>query len=297
MDEADLTVPAADAPPAAPPVPDSIDAGAASASAGEGAPQAQSPLEVTKIALEPMDKARAPEADGETGSEAARAEPPLPPDAAEWKVAADEARAFNSYLAERGLGGEDLRLGVDLVTAIKSGDPVQALAMLTPLYEQLQTRAGQTLPPDLAEAVNNGWVTEEYARQLAERLASGQTAEERLAAERQQREQAALARHQLAMHSAAADWEKTLSSRDPEFKYRAELVRDAAFRQVYATPPATPDALVTLLDEADRRVRAQFPKPPRPPTPHSPAPGRMGLAAAGPNSPLEATRLALQQGV
>lgn len=257
-----------------------------------------SPIEATKAALGLTEEADA--ASDQKPADPATAETPkgpeLPPEQAQWRAAAEEVQAFNAYLSERGLKGDDLRMGVDLIAAIKTGDAQKALEMLAPLYEQLQTRAGQVLPPDLQEAVANGLVTEDYARQLAERLAGGQTAEQRLAAERQQREQAEAERFQTSMIDTASSWEKALAGRDPEYQKRAELVHDAAHRLATQNPPKTPADLIKLLDDADKRVKALMPKPQRPATVASPQPSRAGISPVRPKTPLEATRLALQEG-
>jgi hypothetical protein len=262
---------------------------------GESAPAApQTPLDAVNAALEET-STETPEAPPvEPAQPEAEAALELAPEQQEWRAAHQELQQFNEALTQRGLTGDDLRLGVDVMTAIKSGDPAKALAMLKPLVESLETAAGEVLPPFLQQAVDEGQIVPELAQQLAKQLAGGQTAEQRLQAQEQQRAQAETQRFQSQMLGTADSWEKQKAASDPEFSARLDLVKEVVQARVGSNPPTTAADLLKMLNDADAFVRGKFPKVPRPATPAAPSPTRTGVTSPRPKSALEAVNLALQ---
>ena len=101
----------------------------------------------------------------------------LPTRAAGGRVVADEGACAALPGAFRvgdpfrlDAGGIHARLEL---TALMKADPFKALEAVTPIYQELQRRAGATLPEDLESAVQTGEITEDRARELARLRRSG----------------------------------------------------------------------------------------------------------------------------
>lgn len=273
---------AADAPPEQTSVAATVDA------ALKEAAEPKTPLEATQAALdqtaEPAPEQKASEQEAALPEQQQVAETELPPEQQEWRASHEQLQKFDAMLTERGLSGDDLRNAVDLVSALKGGDPAKALEMLAPLWQAVQAAAGEVLPPELQQAVDAGHLDPEYAKHLAKQLAGGQSAEQRLAADRQRNEAAEAERFQTQMVGTATGWERKKAETDPEFKARADLVKEVVQARVYADPPKTAADLLKMLDQADADVRAKFPKVQRPATQVQPTPTRGGVARSGPRS-------------
>lgn len=73
---------------------------------------------------------------------------------------------FAGWVRTTGLTQDEVTQGLQ-ISALMKADPFKALEMVTPIYQELQRRAGAVLPDDLATAVDSGEVTESHAQELA----------------------------------------------------------------------------------------------------------------------------------
>ena len=114
---------------------------------------------------------------------------------------------------------------------IGQSDPNQALQMLSPILEQLQTAAGLTLPDDIKKAVENGEISEKYAQDLAKQRAEADAANNRNQFEtnkkqEQEKRDREIQFNQLKtqVNNATSAWEAQQRSQDPDYEQKRELV-------------------------------------------------------------------------
>jgi hypothetical protein len=127
-------------------------------------------------------------------------------------------------LEQNGIEPEELENTLHLTSLIKSGNYDQALQALTPIYQELQKRAGELLPAELQQKVKLGHITLADAKQLhkantalANRQA--QDAQQKQRTEAQQR----AAQHQATVQKAATavtEWEKGKATADPDWQQK-----------------------------------------------------------------------------
>lgn len=104
----------------------------------------------------------------------------------------------------------DVAAAIDLLDAIRS-NPERALKELVPVVDHLKQLQGDELAADLKEAVQEGTITKEYARELTQaRLKSKATA----TALQQTREE----RARTLIASTWNDWDRVKRKTDPDFQ-------------------------------------------------------------------------------
>jgi len=139
----------------------------------------------------------------------------------EAENAVEAYNRLSQFAEEHGLDDGDVNAAFEVAALVKS-DPRAALEKLRPMYEEAAVAAGEMLPPDLDEAVENGEITEERAQELAryrlKERQSGQNAER----ERQTQQQRAV--QDLA--SAVSDAERKLISSDPDYGAIKDVVHE-----------------------------------------------------------------------
>lgn len=208
-------------------------------------------------------------------------------------VSGEEAASALSYLAnvrKRGLEMDELANGLDIMAQAKT-DPAGAFERLRPWLQQLVVAAGEVLPNDLAQRVQNRELSPEAAFELSRtraRLASQDAVRsfEQQRAETDQRTQA-----QRAVTDAVAEWENDRRARDPNFdaKYPA-IVAEAQKLQALGWKPTDPAGVKEQLKRAYASVNGGIRQSatPAPATPKPPVtPIRSGGHVAAPTAPVK----------
>jgi hypothetical protein len=207
------------------------------------------------------------------------------------KTDASSFRDIAGFMQRSRLEAREVDFIFDIGAKLKSDDPAmlsQAAETLVTLTQNLLTRLGRTLPPELKAKVEAGEVTEELAREQAQAQARATLAEER--AQRLQKDQQAQQRQQItgqqqqSILSAVAQWEAATRTSDPDWKLKAAALVQFS-RGVVAEHghfPRNAEEAVAFAKEAYANVNA-FLKTTRP-APNStrpaPASGQSGNRAA-----------------
>ncbi|MDG3089232.1 hypothetical protein P7F88_25550 [Vibrio hannami] len=155
-------------------------------------------------------------------------------------------------------------------------------------------RLAAVLPEDLQKRVEDGYITEDDARELTRARAQAQTKQAQAEAARKHAEQQQTAQSQQATQQAIAtavqQREAALRAEDPDFAQKSPLVQQQvkAMLEMGATV-TTPEQGVALIDRAYELVKANSVRPARPatmPTPSSTS--RSQPATPAPKSALDA---------
>src|SRR5882672_1803592 len=236
---------------------------------GKAAPAPSGPGNGTAAPTAQVTQAKKP--GGESKDGAAADEPPPFNDHPRWKkLTADyqtaskqveELRApaeqygkITAYMDQFGITADDMVVAYDLIARMKT-DPLSALERLEPIYRELQKRAGHTLPDDLAEKVDQGFMDEQSARELAQARVRARLSDEAASRASKTTEATVASTAVERNRGAAATWESSIIARDPDFERKRPMVQDAA-RAILAQEgqPRTPEAAVSVLDRAYKRV-------------------------------------------
>lgn len=216
----------------------------------------------------------------------------------QYRESAEQYEKITGFLAENQLSADEAAQGFQIMALMKN-DPEAALQALTPYLQNLQLATGQTLPDDIRSRVDDGYLDEDAAREMArvraenERLRSQVQTHSNQAAERQQTEQI----NNLA--ATVTDWENNIRQQDPDYDLKEAEIDDRVRVLVSERGrPQTPQEAVAMAKEAYDAVNARFASRFGNKRPMKTASGGKlgGTPTPEPSSLMEAVQTALEQG-
>jgi hypothetical protein len=272
---------------------------AAEKPAGDGAPEAPKELTDAEIAELPfhnhprfkqvVDQKNALKGELETATTRLQ----------ELERPAEQWGNVRGFMEHNGISDQDMLDGFKMMAMIRT-DPLAGRAAVASYLSELDRALGLVLPDDLREDVENGYMSEERAKELSQaRATTAQVTAERAAQQEQDgRAQAAREAQELGQRltSAAESWEAAKRARDPDFEAKADLIADRmrAISLAERKTPKTPEEINALLDRAHTDVTAHLrrfvPAPRAVSRPTSAAPAT--VAAPAPSTMREAMALA-----
>lgn len=178
-----------------------------------------------------------------------------------------------------------------------------------PIFEQMlgemRKMAGETLPPELRQRVDTGYLTEADAKALNKAQIAAQTSQEQLAAEKQARavQEATRQRDEMVSKSTSYvdKWAQEQTTTDPDWNLKTDLIGRELQRRLMHDPaafPRTENEVRKLMSEIKTDVEgltqrfAPAPKPMQPVTGGAPS----TRSAPTPSSPLDVVEMALARG-
>lgn len=161
------------------------------------------------------------------------------------------------FMDEKGITSEDVNAAFNIMALMRS-DPAKAYEALTPIVLELQNQLGLTLPNDLQERVNLGYITREDAQALARARANEQRAT-RQAAEVTQRsqqrdEQQRVSEHVSTVSAKITEWETNWSKSDPDYKRKQPFVQDVIEKDILRN--GFPRTVQDAIERAERAKKA-----------------------------------------
>lgn len=205
---------------------------------------------------------------------------------------------LESFLTQQNLSVDEFN-NLLVIGGLVKNDPAKALEALTPIYQRVQQSAGVVLSQDLQAAVDQGFVTEDYARQLSQAQAQANQAQfhAQVATQNAQTEQKTALVN--ALSNEATSWETEWKASDPDYSKKADLVREKVELAVFrGDEVGTPEQVRAVCEKAKQEVeatlRATLPKKTeiKSNTPSSTTGG--GSAASKPTTLMEAMRHSLE---
>jgi hypothetical protein len=168
---------------------------------------------------------------------------------------------LQTFLQQADIAKEDFGLVLDLAAAMRRGDFETFLKGIGPYVQLAQESLGVTLPPDLAQAVQQGHMSQEAARYFAQERTARQLAEgraQRMTADiSSYNEGQARRQFQAGVHQAVVDWENTVRRSDPDYARKEPLLRDLLHAVVQERgPPRSPQEAVEVAKIAYDRANA-----------------------------------------
>lgn len=167
------------------------------------------------------------------------------------KPFAEQAQSLHHFCETNNITQEDFEGALELMRLAKN-EPQAFQTKMQEMLDGMSYAAGSKLPPDLAEEVEAGTLSEARAKEIAQ-LRVQKDAERQSNAQRAQQAQR---RAQEAITAALNTWEKQLVKTDPDYRTRQSLVIDRLKSLALEKPPRNPDEAIALAKQADADVRA-----------------------------------------
>jgi hypothetical protein len=216
---------------------------------------------------------------------------------------ADTTTQLQAFLKQSDIAKEDFGLVLDLAAAMRRGDFQSFLQGVMPYVQLAQESLGITLPPDLAQAVRQGHMTQDAARYVAQERTARQLAEtkfNRVNTEVTVRNQTqAREQFQASVAQTVAAWEQEAKKSDPDYARKEPLIRDLLHAVVQERgPPRSPQEAVDIARLAYERANAiagRFNPQPRATRPVPSSINRLNGARPEPSSLKEAVHMALER--
>jgi len=155
---------------------------------------------------------------------------PLKEQVESLRTKASQFDELSTWVRSSGMAPEDVTQSLQISALMKS-DPIKAIEVVRPIWEELNRRAGVTLPDDLASQVQTGEISETAAAELSrlrrerELLAGRADQTQQQLQERQQAE--AISNLQRSVVSAVSAAEAELSGKDVDFDRKKPMIQQA----------------------------------------------------------------------
>jgi hypothetical protein len=226
-----------------------------------------------------------------------------------FKADAEAYHSMQDFMQTSNLTGEEVAVGFDVMALIKQattgdlGAAEQARVWFAERLNVFDEMLGNSLPEDLQQKVNDGFVDEDIAKELAKERAKARNLEnlrtqdtQKSQAERQAEAEQA---NRMQVAQAVQSWEDGIKAKDPDYATKkAKLVETqvrALIQQNGAMPQTAAEARALAEQayaEVDGQLKALMPRP-RAVTP-SPT-GMSARVSTAPKSLGDAVRAALNR--
>lgn len=182
-----------------------------------------------------------------------------------YEADAGQYRKIQGFMRENHLEADEAADGLRIMALAKT-NPAQALAEIKPFVQKLLLAAGEILPDDLKNRVQQGDLTAAAAQEISRSRATvaQQQEAQRLQDERRQQQEAV--ERSRALRDTADAWARDRDVKDPSFKAKYPLLeREVAFLQrkegVPNTAEGVRDQLNRAYQEVNRQARVVAPAP------------------------------------
>lgn len=162
------------------------------------------------------------------------------------------------FLHKNDIPQQDLDVVLDLTARLRHGDFAGFLQGVQPYVNLALQYTGQVLPADLRQKVQEGYVSPEIARELAQRRAQEQVLTSRHQAETQRSRQEVVSTRADVIRQTVTSWEERTRAQDPDYALKADVIRRTA--QAYMAengPPQTPQQALEYVNRAYAEVNEQ----------------------------------------
>lgn len=173
------------------------------------------------------------------------------------KPKADQYEKITTFMKQNALSEQEMVEGFNIMAMMKQ-DPAKAYKALRGYADKLAPLAGEILPEDLKKRVDDGFDSEESAKELARLRAERDfaAARQKEAAERLEFERAAQVEREI--YSAVTSWEQTEEAKDPDWSKKYNLVSDRVSVLLTTERPANPSDAIKLARRALADVNASL---------------------------------------
>lgn len=178
------------------------------------------------------------------------------------KPVADIGAELQNFAVQHQLSSDDVVNALHIAATLRRGDYKTFYEMLSPYVRHAQEYLGVVLPDDLAAAVHQGQITEDYARQYARSRFDQQRTQIENQRMGELGQEYFVRQVQGNVQRAVYDFENQLSARDPDYKAKAGLVQRAAgaILRERGGSISSPEEAVSVVKQAYDEVNAHVRK-------------------------------------
>lgn len=134
---------------------------------------------------------------------------------------AETFKTIDAHCQRYNISDQEFAYWMD-VAALSKIDPVKAKQMLLPTLQQMDTFTGDLLPADLRTAVDEGKLTEEYAKELSKARNQEKFAQQQVQQTRQQQALQQQQQYQEKLYTSLENWQTRIAKTDLEFVPKAD---------------------------------------------------------------------------
>ncbi len=176
---------------------------------------------------------------------------------------AERYRNVQTFLDNSGLAADEAADGLIIMGLMKT-DPVEAWKRMKPTVQKLLVAAGEVLPDELRQMVQEGKMDEAAALEVSRSRAAVNATHAQRSFEQQRSQRQSQTQAVQALGIAANDWEADRRKKDPNFdKKFVPLQKEILFLQQTEGKPNTPQGVQAQLEKAYAAVNVAL-KPVQP---------------------------------
>lgn len=200
-----------------------------------------------------------------------------------YKKGASQFQQVRGFLDNYGIKDDEAANALQFV-ALQKTNPVEAWKLAKPVIENLLLAAGEILPPDLVQMVQQQKLSRDAAMEISRTRAAMRGVQATAQHSQQAFETARKREFETSVRTAIGTWETDMQTRDPDFGRKQQFVRDRMVALVQQHGfPQNADQAVGMARQAHKDVTT-FLRSAVPPKPKvTPAVGGRVAAAPAPS--------------
>ena len=173
---------------------------------------------------------------------------------AEFKTRAEEFDRIQDFMTRFKIEPQETANAFRILAMSKT-DPAAALEELKALAHTLAVQAGEVLPPDLNEKVENGYLDREAAQELSKARVRAELERAKREELEQRYQSEAVDRQTTTIADAVAAWEEQTRRTDPDYGIKSDMVDDRVRAIVSERgKPKSVDEALAIANEAYETV-------------------------------------------
>jgi len=179
----------------------------------------------------------------------------------QFREGAQQYEKVQTFLADNGVTADEAADFL-VVRALMKHNPTEAWKQLKPLVQRLLVDAGEVLPPDLKQRVQQGEMTQAAATELSRLRAAQEAGRRAQNVEAEQSQKRQQAEHVRSIQQSVATWEQVTRQRDPDFDAKSEaLQKEILWLQKRDGMPKSPEDARKMVETAYGTVNKTLQRP------------------------------------
>jgi len=142
-----------------------------------------------------------------------------------YKADSKEYKKITNFLDSNNISAEEAAEGFQIMAMMKT-DPKAALEALNPYVKNLGLASGITMPEEIQQKVNDGYLDEDAARELSQAKAQATQNQKRLDALEKQQVTNQVQAEMGNIASVAREWEQKTKQSDPDYSLKSDEIDD-----------------------------------------------------------------------
>lgn len=177
-----------------------------------------------------------------------------------FKLGFEENEKINKFQTTNNLSTDEMADGMKIMALVKN-NPLEAYKALKPVVDSLAVQAGEVLPDDLKSKVNDGYMDEDTANELAKTRAEKSNLENKVQNLNTQQQASNQVEQAKVLNDIVVNWETSKKKSDPDFDQKKDTLLDRMRAEVAQNGvPPTQDGIVKMLDGAYTTVSDRYAK-------------------------------------